>query len=503
VVPDKRVLEPAVGVQDLQQVLFRGVSPVVLGAVREADLNGHRLIRFKVLRVGRKSDSVNHFEPVLARSTVGSMTVAPKATSGETAESLERSDPVPSRRAQFHIPRWGADDQPVAYFAGNSLGCQPVGAAGQLTGVLDDWARLAVSAHEGAGVPWLDYPLALRQSSARLVGASAEEVVLMNGLTVNLHVLLATFYRPSRMRYRIVIEDDAFPSDSYAVAGQAAWHGLDPDDAVVRLRPREGEDHLRTEDVLAYFRQHGDAVAVSLLGGVNYRTGAVLDMSAITRAARAAGCAVGWDLAHAVGNVPVRLHEWGADFAVWCTYKYLNGGPGSVGGAFVHDRHAGDPELVRLGGWWGNDPGSRFDMRARFAPGYGAAGWQISNPPLLAMAPLQASLALFDETGLDELRGRSRRLSAYLDEVLDDVLADRNAADLAILTPREHARRGCQVSVRIPGRAATVCERLKQRGVVCDHRGDSILRVAPVPLYSTYADIARLGDALHKVVRVS
>jgi kynureninase len=322
------------------------------------------------------------------------MIVTPRATPLETAGSLEVSDPVPSRRAQFHIPTCGAEHLP-------------------------------------------------------------------------------------------------------------AWHGLNPDDAVIRLRPRDGEHHLRTQDVLAYFRESGEAVAVSLLGGVNYRTGAVLDMAAITRAAREAGCVAGWDLAHAVGNVPLRLHEWGADFAVWCTYKYLNGGPGSVGGAFVHDRHAGDPGLVRLGGWWGNDSGSRFEMRARFDPGYGAAGWQISNPPLLAMAPLLASLALFDEIGLDPLRGRSRRLSEYLDEVLDEVLADQHAAELTILTPREHAARGCQVSIRIPGRASAVCEQLLQRGVVCDHRGDSVLRVAPVPLYSTYTDIVRLGAALLEVVRAS
>jgi kynureninase len=368
----------------------------------------------------------------------------------------------------------------IAYFAGNSLGLQPLAARQAIEEELDEWARLAIDGFFVGRRPWLTYHERLREPLARLAGALPGEVVAMNTLTVNLHLLMASFYRPSGKRNRILIEDAAFPSDSYAVASQAAQHGLDPEQAIIRAQP---------QDVVPTLEREGDSIALVLLGGVNYLTGELLDMAAITTAGHRAGAVVGWDLAHAIGNVPLQLHDWDADFAVWCSYKYLNGGPGAIGGAFVHERHGGDPQTPRLAGWWGNDPATRFEMVPAFEPRAGADGWQVSTTPILSLVPVLVSLELFDSIGLDVLRERSLRLTAYLESLLDDVPVRQ-------ITPRDPARRGCQLSVVVDD-AAAVAERVsEQHGVVCDVRHPNVIRLAPTPLYSTYEDCDRAAEAL-------
>jgi kynureninase len=377
--------------------------------------------------------------------------------------------------------------QGIAYLAGNSLGLQPLAARQAIEDELDEWARLGIDGFFTGRRPWLTYHERLREPLARLVGALPSEVVAMNTLTVNLHLMMASFYRPNGQRHRILIEDAVFPSDAYAVASQAAQHGLDPGQAIVQVQPH---------DVIATLEREGDSIALVLLGGVNYLTGELLDMAAITAAGRRAGAVVGWDLAHAIGNVPLQLHDWDADFAVWCSYKYLNGGPGAIGGAFVHERHGGDPQTPRLAGWWGNDPATRFEMVPGFEPRAGADGWQVSTTPILSLVPVLVSLELFDRIGLDELRERSLSLTAYLESLLDD-------APVRQVTPRDPARRGCQLSVVVDD-AAAVAQRLAERhGVVCDVRRPNVIRLAPTPLYSTYEDCRRAADALaHELSRV-
>ena len=316
----------------------------------------------------------------------------------------------------------------------------------------------------------------------------------MNTLTVNLHLMLASFYRPRGDRRRIVIEDAAFPSDSYAVWSHVAHRGLDPSEDVVRLRPRAGEDTLRTEDVVAQLEHEGERLALVLLGGVNYLTGELVDIPAVTAAAHRAGAIAGWDLAHAAGNVPLRLHDWDVDFAVWCSYKYLNAGPGAVAAAFVHERHGRDANVPRLAGWWGNDPATRFQMQPEFVPTPGADGWQLSNPPILSLAPLRVSLELFDRIGMAALRERSLRLTGYLESLFDPLVA---AGAFRQLTPRDPERRGCQLSIAVAGGATELSRRLRhEHGVIADVREPHVLRFAPVPLYSTYHDCWRAADAL-------
>jgi kynureninase len=368
----------------------------------------------------------------------------------------------------------------IAYLAGNSLGLQPLAAREAVNEELDEWARLGIDGFFAGRRPWLTYHERLQEPLARLAGAHPHEVVAMNTLTVNLHLLMASFYRPSAQRHRILIEDAAFPSDTYAVASQAAQRGLDPATAVVRVQP---------DDVFETLEREGDSIALVLLGGVNYLTGELLDMAAITAAGHKAGAVVGWDLAHAIGNVPLQLHDWNADFAVWCSYKYLNGGPGAIGGAFVHERHGGDPGMPRLAGWWGNDPATRFEMVPAFEPHAGAAGWQVSTTPILSLVPVLVSLELFDRIGLDTLRARSVRLTAYLESLLDDTPVRQ-------ITPGDPARRGCQLSVVVDDAASTAKRLADEYGVVCDVRRPNVIRLAPTPLYSTYEDCRRAADAL-------
>jgi len=401
-------------------------------------------------------------------------------------DARRRDETDPGHRALFHVPPG------IAYFAGNSLGLQPKATVPEILADLGDWARLGVEGHLEGGRPWLPYHELLTEPAARLVGALPTETVVMNSLTVNLHLLMVSFYRPAGERNQILIEDTAFPSDSYAVRSQAAFHNLDPNKTVVRLA---GGD-----DVRKYLAERGDHVALVLLGGVNYLTGELLDIPGITRAGHAAGAIVGWDLAHAAGNVPLRLHDWGVDFAAWCSYKYLNGGPGALAGAFVHERHLGDPSVPRFEGWWSTEPATRFEMAPVSRPPATVDAWQVSNPPIFAMGPVRTSLEIFDRIGMDSLRARSLRLTGYLRELLDEVTPGR---PLAVVTPREPERHGSQLSVRIgDGGAGEVTRRLRhEHGVIADEREPDVVRFAPVPLYSTYHDCWRAARALAAVVK--
>jgi kynureninase len=413
----------------------------------------------------------------------------------DEAFALEQdaADPLSRFRDRFHIPR-GPDGRSCTYLCGNSLGLQPRAARDLVEQEMDAWATLGVEGHFKPGSPWYAYHELFRESGARLVGALPGEVVMMNSLTVDLHLMMATFYRPEGPRTKLLIDEPAFPSDRYATASQVRHHRLDPATHLLTVGPRPGEHLLREEDVERLLLQQGEEIALVLLNGVNFLTGQWLDMERLTRAAHAAGCVIGWDLAHATGNIPLRLHDWGADFAAWCSYKYLNAGPGAVAGCFVHQRHGENPSLPRLAGWWGNDPATRFQMQQEreFIPRDGADGWQLSNPPILALAPLRASLALFDEAGMGPLRARSERLTGYLQYLLDRLPPGR----VEIITPGDPDRRGCQLSLRVPERAREVLHALEAAGVVCDFREPDVLRAAPVPLYNTFHDVWRFAQSL-------
>ena len=384
-------------------------------------------------------------------------------------------------RDRFHIPK-GPDGSDCAYLCGHSLGLQPKSVRAYIEQELSDWEALGVEGHFRARHPWVQYNRLLTEQTARLVGAKPIEVVAMNSLTVNLHLLMASFYRPTPARHRIVIEEHAFPSDQYAVKSQIRFHGYDPAKSLATI---SGEDEL--EELLD---REGESVALVLMGGINYFSGRAFDLARVTRAAHAAGCIAGFDLAHAAGNITLKLHEWDVDFAAWCTYKYLNGGPGSIGAGFVHERHAREETLPRLTGWWGHDLETRFRMGPDFHATAGAEGWQVSNPPVLALAALRASMDMFDEAGMERLRAKSVELTGYLQSRLDRD-ADRG---FAIVTPRDPERRGAQLSIRVPGSAHSVCERLREAGVICDWREPDVLRVAPAPLYNTAEDIDRFVD---------
>ncbi|HEV8358687.1 MAG TPA: kynureninase [Gemmatimonadales bacterium] len=418
----------------------------------------------------------------------------------EESWALEQdaADEVAWARGEFELPP-GPDGRPLVYLAGNSLGLIPRAARALVARELDDWARLGVEAHLEGRTPWYSYHERLREPLARLVGAGPGEVVAMNSLTVNLHLMLVSFFRPAGSRCRILIEDAAFPSDRYAVVSHLESRGLDPADALLVARPRAGEAVLRTEDVEALLAERGAELALVLLGGVHYYTGQLFEMARIARAARRAGAAVGFDLAHAAGNAVLQLHDWDVDFAVWCSYKYLNGGPGAVGGAFVHARHAGDLGRPRYAGWWGNDPRTRFEMHRNtaFVPVPGADGWQLSNPPILSMAPLRAALDLFDRAGMAALRAKSERLTGYLEHLVERLAG--GAAEL--LTPRDPAQRGCQLSLRLGPRARAVVEGLRARGVVADFREPDVIRLAPTPLYNTFHEVWRTGRMLSELLR--
>lgn len=415
------------------------------------------------------------------------------------AEHLDANDVLAPMRAQFHIPQ-RADGSSIVYLCGHSLGLAPKQAARIVQEEMDVWARQGVEGHFDSPRPWLSYHEQVCASLARLAGAQPLEVVAMNSLTVNLHLMLASFYRPTPQRFKILIEKQAFPSDRYAVASHIHQRGGDPRTALLEIAPRAGEDTIRNDDILALLEREGPQIATVMLPGVQYLSGQCFDLSAITAQAHRQGCKVGFDLAHAMGNVPLRLHDWNVDFAVWCGYKYLNAGPGSIGGCFVHERHSRDADLPRLAGWWGHDKTTRFDMPEQFMPLAGAEGWQISNPSIFALAPLLASLPLFDATGMEELRRKSVLLTQYL----EDLLKSRLTADMTILTPADAAARGCQLSIRLHRsleRTRLVHAALNRQGYVCDWREPDVIRVAPVPLYNTYMDVWTFVEQLANELR--
>ncbi|MGH8220162.1 MAG: kynureninase [Steroidobacteraceae bacterium] len=433
------------------------------------------------------------------------------------ARARDAADPLASFRREFALP---ADErgEPLVYLCGHSLGPMPVAARELVLEELEDWSRLGVRGHEAARRPWIGYAELLQPGLEGLTGARPGEVVAMNSLTVNLHLMLASFYRPVGRRTKILIESGAFPSDRHAVASQIAWHGLDSRAELIELVPQSGSELIETAAIEALLASRGEQIALVLWPAVQYLTGQSFDVAAVAGAAHRAGSIAGFDLAHAIGNVPLALHAAGADFAIWCSYKYLNAGPGAIGGCFIHERHGMDRGAPRLAGWWGHDPATRFDMRPEFRPAPGAAGWQVSNPPILSAAPLIPSLALFESAGIARLRAKSEALTAFLEALLEPL-------PLEILTPRNPAARGSQLSLRLPARARSaghrgtggggtgreatgqvpsgraLIQRLSAEGIVCDWREPDILRVAPAPLYNGFVDVFRFAQRLAVALR--
>jgi kynureninase len=410
------------------------------------------------------------------------------------ARQLDAEDRLRRFREKFYLPL-GKDGKPLIYFAGNSLGVMPKTARAIVEEELDNWAKLGVDAHHAAGTPWYSYHETLREPTARLAGAKPLEVICMNSLTVNLHLMMATFYRPSRSRFKILMEEPAFPSDTYAIKTQIIHHGLDPKEALILARPRKGELTITTQDIVDLIEKNADQLAVVMFAGVNFFTGQLFDIERITATAQKHGVIAGFDLAHAVGNVPLTLHDWNVDFAVWCSYKYLNAGPGAIAGAFVHERHATNTKLPRLAGWFGNDPDTRFrlHLETEFIPVPSADGWQISNPPIFSMAPLRASLAIFGEAGgIDPLRAKSARLTSYLEFLLNQNASER----FTIITPKSPDERGCQLSILAHEHPKELHNELTAAGVKCDFREPNVIRVAPTPLYNTFHEIWRFAKIL-------
>jgi kynureninase len=403
-----------------------------------------------------------------------------------STRQLDRDDPLAAMRAEFHLPRHG--DATAIYFAGNSLGPQPRGVAAVVEAELAKWRELAVRGHHESDRPWIEYHENLTAIGAELVGARPIEVVHMNATTVNLHLMLTSFYQPTSQRYKILMERGAFPSDRHAVASHLGTRGRSTEAALLEIGPPPGHDLLATDQILETLEHSGREIAVVMLSGVHYATGQAFELERIAAAARRQGCIVGYDLAHAVGNIPLSLHDWNVDFAVWCTYKYLNAGPGAVAGCYVHERYARDYARPRLGGWWGHERHSRFQMGAQFVPARGAEGWQISNPPILSTAPLLVSYEQFHRAGLGRLRAKSERLTGFL----EFLLGRRLASAVEIVTPRTPAQRGCQLSLRLRhGReiGARVFAELLATGVICDWREPDLIRVAPAPLYNSFMDV--------------
>jgi kynureninase len=416
------------------------------------------------------------------------------------ARQKDREDELQSFRSRFFIP--AIPDLPDSstpsrdsiYFCGNSLGLQPRHAADLIRQELEDWQQLAIGGYLHAKNPWLTYGQPLRQPLARMLGCLESEVTVMNALTVNLHLLLLSFYRPHSSRYKILMEAGAFPSDQYAVETQTRWHGHDPNDAIIELHPREGEKTLREEDILQAIDQHKDQLALVLFGGINYYTGQLFDMAAITAAAHRANALAGFDLAHVTGNVPLQLHDWAVDFAVWCSYKYLNGGPGAVGGAYLHERHAGNKDMIRLGGWWGNEESTRFRMEKGFIPKPTAEGWAMSTAQVFNMVCLKASLGLFEEAGIDRLRTKSIQLTSYLHFLLQTLDNIR----FHIITPAEPSRRGAQLSLYFEEQGKEIHQQMTAAGIIVDYREPGVIRVAPAPMYNSFEEVFRFYHILRQ-----
>ena len=415
--------------------------------------------------------------------------------SRDFAVAMDAIDPLAGFRERFHFPKTKSGDDCV-YLCGHSLGLQPKQSREYVEQELTDWAQLGVEGHFHARSPWLPYHRLLTEQTAVLVGAKPLEVVVMNSLTVNLHLMMVSFYRPTQQRHKILIERGAFPSDQYAVKSQIHFRGFDPESSLLEVGPRAGESCIRDEDIQCLIDAEGNSIALILLAGVNYATGQAFNISDVAKAGHEKGCMVGFDLAHAAGNVPLKLHEWGPDFAVWCSYKYLNGGPGCVAGCFVHERHSRNLETPRFAGWWGHDEKTRFEMKSEFRPMMGAEGWQLSNPPILALAALRASIDIFHEAGMERLRAKSVSLTGYLDFLLQQHASPK----LSVITPHESERRGSQLSIRVSHNARKSCSKLAAEGIAFDWREPDIIRVAPVPLYNSYQDVYRFAEQFASVL---
>jgi kynureninase len=418
------------------------------------------------------------------------------------AQQQDAADTLKSYREKFYFPRMHGRE--VIYFTGNSLGLQPKTTQDYVLNELEDWATFGVEGHFHARNPWLSYHEKFAEPVSKIVGAKPEEVVVMNQLTVNLHLLMVSFYRPTKERYKILCEAKAFPSDQYALESQVKFHGYEPDDAIIEVSPREDEVCIRHEDILAAIEKNKNSIALIMIGGVNYYNGQVFDMKAITEAGHKAGAFVGFDLAHAAGNLKLHLHDWNVDFACWCTYKYLNSGPGSVGGVFIHERNLNNPNIPRFAGWWGHDKASRFKMEKGFVPMPTAEAWQMSNAPVLSMAAHKASVDMFNEVGMDALVAKAELLTGYLEFVVDEInkyqVSDIKNQDgfLEIITPRDKKQRGCQLSIVAHGRGKELFNKLTEAGVISDWREPNVIRCAPVPLYNSFEDVFRFGEILKK-----
>lgn len=416
----------------------------------------------------------------------------------QQATELDQEDPLSSYRNQFHIPGNGQGEN-LIYFCGNSLGLQPKSVRSFIEQELSDWEHLGVEGHTHAKNPWMPYHEMLTGHMAEVVGAKPEEVVVMNSLTVNLHLMMVSFYRPDSKRNKILIEKGAFPSDRYAVWSQIKFHGLNPDECLIEIAPKEGSTYVTQSEVLNEIRLHGQELALVMLGNVNYYNGQVFDMKSIAEVGHSVGSIVGFDLAHGAGNLICNLHDSGADFAVWCSYKYLNSGPGGLSGCFVHERHSRSFDLPRFAGWWGHDKASRFRMGPDFLPIPGAEGWQLSNPPILAMAALRASLEIFHEAGMNRLREKSERMTSFLLQYLEDI----EGSMIQVITPKSLSERGCQLSIRVHGGDRTLFNKIRELGVIADWREPDVIRIAPVPLYNTFRELYDFGTLLGNEIEKS
>lgn len=416
----------------------------------------------------------------------------------EYAQQLDKQDPIAHMRDEFHIPKQGNGDDEI-YLCGNSLGLQPKKTSEYLNYELSQWQKLGVKGHFSGDFPWMPYHEFLAEESAKLVGAKPSEVVSMNSLTANLHFMMVSFYQPTGKRNKILIEEHAFPSDHYAVESQIKFHGLDPKDSMLLVKPRDGEETIRTEDILELIQSQGDEIALIMLPGVQYYTGEVFDMQAITQAGQASGCKVGFDLAHAAGNIVMQLHDWGVDFAAWCSYKYLNSGPGSVAGCFVHKKHHGNKNLPRFAGWWGHDKETRFEMENTFIPMQSAEAWQLSNPPILSMAAIRASLDTVKQAGgIEVLRKKSLKLVSYMRELLTQELNEQ----IKIITPLAPEACGCQLSLvvrELDGKI--IFDKIEAQGVTCDFRHPNVIRIAAVPLYNSFTDAYQFVKILKEAMQ--
>jgi kynureninase len=409
------------------------------------------------------------------------------------AQQLDAQDQLSHYQNEFSFPQ--VNGKNVIYFTGNSLGLQPKRAKTYVDEVMNDWAKLAVEGHFYAEKPWWDYHERFANPLSKLVGALPSEVTVMNTLTVNLHLLMVSFYRPTATRYKIICEEKAFPSDQYLFQSQVNFHGYATEDAIVEVKRREGEHNIRLEDVLAKINEVGDELALVLIGGVNYYTGQVFDMKTITEAGHRVGAYVGWDLAHAAGNIELHLHDWQVDFAAWCSYKYMNSGPGNASGCFIHEKHHSKSELPRFAGWWGHNKERRFKMEQKFDPIQGADGWQISNLPVLSLAPYLASVELFAEIGMEALIQKRNQITSYLEFVLRQIDQEVNG-NFEIITPSNPSERGCQLSVFLHGEGRSLFDYLMKNGVIIDWREPNVIRLAPVPMYTSFEDIYRFGQIL-------